>query len=150
MAPSTEILIGDAGANHVLIRPIRRSHPGLFDHVDGNWIDCELEIAAGGFRGHFRADMRAEEFAGFLTEVLALNRTLEGAAALTTMEGQLAVSLTGDGEGHIHVRGTAVDETGTGNRLEFRFEIDQTYLQPIAQSLEHVLAAFPVVAAPDV
>lgn len=150
MAPSTEILIGEAGAHHVLIRPISRRHPGLFDHIDANWIACDVQIVAGGFRGQFQADLRAEEFAGFLTEVLALSRTVDGAATFTTMEGQLAVSLVGDGNGKMHVRGTAVDDPGTGNRLEFSFGIDQTYLQPIAQSLEHVLAAFPVVAAPDV
>jgi hypothetical protein len=150
VAPSTDILIGDAGAHHVLIRPISRSHPGLFDHSDGNWIDCEVQIAAGGFRGQFRADLRAEEFARFLTEVLALNSALDGAAAFTTMEGQLAVTLTGDGNGHVHVRGTAADEPGSANQLQFGFDIDQTYLPPISEALEHCLAAFPVVAAPDV
>lgn len=149
MAPSTEILIGDAGAHHVLIRPMSRSHPGLFDHLDGDWIDCEIQIAAGGFRGQFRADLRAEEFATFSTEVLALNRTLEGAATFTTMEGQLAVSLTGDGKGHVHVQGTAVDEPGTGNQLEFGFDIDQTYLPQILQCLEYFLTAFPVIHPTD-
>jgi hypothetical protein len=145
VAPNTEILIGDAGAHHVLIRPISRSHPGLFDYWDGNWIDCEVEIAAGGFRGHFRAHMRSEEFAGFLTDVLVLERTLEGGATFTTMEGQLSVTLSGDGKGHVHVKGTSADEPGSGNRLEFGFDIDQTYLQQIARGLESFVGAFPVV-----
>jgi hypothetical protein len=149
VAPSTEILIGDAAAQHVLIRPMSRSLPGLFEHLDGNWIDCEVQIAVGGFRGQFRADLRAEEFAAFLTEVLALQGTLEGAATLTTMEGQLAVTLTGDGKGNVHVQGTAVDGSETGNQLEFGFDIDQTYLPQIAQCLEAFLAAYPVIHPTD-
>jgi hypothetical protein len=149
MAPSTDILIGDAGAHHVLIRPLSRSHPGLFDYWDGNWIDCEVQISSGGFRGQFRVHLRAEEFAGFLTDVTDLSRTLEGAATFNTMEGQLSVTLSADGRGHVHVQGTAVDEPGTGNQLEFRFDIEQTYLQGIADCLESVVAAFPVVNPTD-
>jgi hypothetical protein len=93
--------------------------------------------------------MRAEEFAGFLTDITALSRTLEGAATFTTMEGQLSVTLSGDGKGHVHVQGTAVDEPGTGNRLEFGFDIDQTYLHGIASCLDSFVAAFPVVNPTD-
>jgi hypothetical protein len=56
---STEVLIGDSAAQHVLIRPLFRSQPDLFDFKDGNWIDCEIQIAAGGFRGSVRADLRS-------------------------------------------------------------------------------------------
>jgi hypothetical protein len=149
VAPSTDILIGDAGAHHVLIRPVSRTHPGLFDYWDGNWIDCDVQIAAGAFRGNFRAYMRSEEFAGFLTDLTALSRTLEGAATFNTMEGQLSLTLAGDGKGHVHVQGTAVDEPGTGNRLAFGFDIDQTYLQQIADCVESFVAAFPVVNPTD-
>ena len=50
VAPSTEIVIGDVGAQHVLIRPVARSSPGLFDNWDANGLICEVELAAGGFR----------------------------------------------------------------------------------------------------
>jgi hypothetical protein len=149
VAATTEVLIGDAGAQYVLIRPLSRSHPGLFDHWDGNWIDCELEIASGGFRGSFRADLRSEEFSAFLEQAQGLVHTLEGSASLTTMEGQIAVFLTGNGKGTIRVHGEAIDEAGGVNRLQFAFDIDQTYLGPICQSLEHLLAAFPLTGSAD-
>ena len=149
MAASTEILIGDLDAQHVLIRPLSRSHPDLFDERDANWINCELEIASGGFRGSFRADLRSEELTAFLDQTQELVQTLEGLASLTTMEGQIAVFLTGNGKGTIRVRGEAIDEAGGVNRLQFGFEIDQTYLGPICQSLEHLLAAFPVIERAD-
>ena len=149
MAASTEMLIGDTNAQHVLIRPLSRKQPGLFDDLDGNWIDCELEIVAGGFRAAFRADLRTDEFNAFLEQVQGLIQALDGSASLTTMEGQIAVFLTGDGKGTFHVRGEAVDEPGGPNRLEFGFDLDQTLLAPICQSLELLLAAFPVIRAAD-
>jgi hypothetical protein len=151
LASSSEIVLGDMGAQHVLIRPLSRSQPGLFDFRDGNWIDCEVVVAVGGFHGTFRADLRSEEFGTFLEEVQTLARTLEGIAAFTTMEGQIAITLTGDGRGHVRVSGEAIDDAGgAGNRLQFAYDLDQTYLQPVCESLESLLTAFPVMGSPDV
>jgi hypothetical protein len=147
LTSSTEILIGDMTAQHVLIRPLSRSHPGLFDHSDGNWIDCELEVVAGGFRGSFRADLRSEEFQAFLEQLEGLRRTFDSTASFRTIEGQLTLTLTGDSTGVVHVTGEAIDETGVGNRLQFGFDLDQTYLESARQSLESLLAAFPVVGS---
>lgn len=149
MTASTEILIGDPNGQSVLIRAVSRAHPGLFDYWDGNWIHSEVEVAAGGFRGGFRADVRSEEFASFLAELEALDRSLDGVAEFTTMEGQIALTLTGDGKGHVRVQGEAVDTVGTGNRLQFAFDIDQSCLPAVQRSLEHVLRAFPVTGEPD-
>jgi hypothetical protein len=148
VTPSTEIFIGDANAQHVVLRPLSRTHPGLFDSSDGNWIDCEVHVAVGGFRGSFRAALRSEEFQTFLEEVEALNRTLEGTATFRTLEDQVAITLSGNGKGTVHVSGETIDSPGTGNRLQFGFEMDQTYLPEICRSLEYLLAAFPVIATP--
>ena len=150
MASSSEILIGDSTAQHVLIRPLSRSQPDLFELRDGDWIDCEVALAVGGFSGSVRADLRSEEFRAFLEELQNLSQTLEGAASFTTMEGQIAISLTGDGKGHIRVSGEAIDDAGVGNRLQFAFDIDRTYLPKVCESLESLLAAFPVTGDADV
>jgi hypothetical protein len=149
VAASTEIVIGDLKAQHVVIRPVRRSSPGLFDSWDGNWIVCEVEISAGGFRGRFSADMRSEEFHAFMEQVSELARTIEGAATFTTMEGQLAISLTTAADGRVKVAGEALDLAGSENRLEYSFHVDQASLPDLARSLEYVLAAFPVVGTQD-
>ena len=149
MTASTELVIGDENGQHLVVRALSRNHPDLFDYWDGNWVACEVEIAAGGFRGAFRADLRSEEFRTFLDEVEALTRTLEGAAAFSTMERQIALSLVGDGRGHVRVQGDAADTPVRDNRLQFSFDIDQTYLPAICRSLEIILAAFPVVGTAD-
>jgi hypothetical protein len=126
-----------------------RSNPGLFDAWDGNWIDCEVEIAAGGFRGTFRADMRSEEFQTFLEQLEGVGSAMEGVASLSGVEGQIAVSLTGDGPERVRLAGEALDVAGTGNRLQFAFDVDRACLPEISRSLEHLLSAFPVIGAPD-
>jgi hypothetical protein len=146
---STEVLIGDLGGQHVLLRALSRSHPGLFDYWDGNWISCELEVAAGAFRAAFRAALRSEDFQRFLEEVEALGRALEGIAAFDTMEKQIALTLAADGRGHVVVQGEALDAPGSQNRLRFSFEIDQTYLSGISSALTVVLSAFPVIGTLD-
>jgi hypothetical protein len=145
---SAEILIGDAGGQHVLIRPLARSQPGLFDYRDANWIACEVDITAGGFRGKLSADLRSEEFQGLLEDVEALSRSLEGSATFATMEGQITLSLTTDGQGLVRVNGDALDAAGTGNRLRFGFQIDQADLPQLCRDLESLLIAFPVIGHP--
>jgi hypothetical protein len=149
VAASTEVLIGDPSVEHALIRPVSRSNPGLFDDRDGNWIECEVEVVAGGFRGAFTADMRSEEFQAFMDQLSELGRTIDGAATFTTMEGQLTLSLTAEASGQIRVAGEALDLAGSGNRLAFGFDVDPTHLSSIARSLQALLAAFPVIDAPD-
>lgn len=149
MTASTEVVIGDENGQHVVIRAVSRNHPDLFDYWDGNWIACEVEIVTGGFQGAFRADLRSEEFRAFLEEAEGLSTTLDGAASFSTMEGQIAFSLAGDGKGLVRVQGEARDAPGSDNQLHFCFDIDQTYLPQICRSLEVLLAAFPVVGTTE-
>lgn len=150
MAASTDVLIGNQETEHVLVSPVSRSHPGLFDRWDGNWIDCEIQAAVGAFHGTFRAHLRSDEFRTLLQELELLRLDLDATARLTTTDGQIALLFAGDGKGQIRVSGEAVDAVGTGNRLQFAFEIAQASLPPICGSLESLLAAYPVVGAPAV
>jgi hypothetical protein len=146
---STEVVVGDLDAEHVLIRPLFRSQPDLFDIRDDNWIDCEVQVVAGGFRGGFRSDLRSEELQSFSEETEALRRTLDGTATLSTVNGQIVLSLTVGGAGRVRVAGEAIDGADGGNRLQFSFEIDQARVPAICESLASLLAAYPVTGAPD-
>jgi hypothetical protein len=143
VAASTEILIGDADAQHVLIRPLSRSSPGLFDDGDGNWIDCEVQITAGAFSGRLGADIRPEEFQSFLEQLEAVQAASEGTASVTATDGQLAMAVTAV-DGGVRVSGEAFDRSDDGNRLQFAFDLEAGGLPEIARSLQHVLQAFPV------
>lgn len=111
----------------------------LSEEVDDfGWLACEISLSAGAFSGLFDATLLVSDFASFCQEVRQLYDDLKSPAVFNTLEGQLALTLSGDGIGHISVDGEVLDQTGYGNRLQFHFEIDQTYLPPIIRALDAV------------
>lgn len=64
------------------------------------------------------------------------------------MEEWLSIDIAGDGKGHFRADCVAVDMPGTGNRLTFEIEFDQTDLPEILGGLDAISRAFPVVGAP--
>lgn len=125
-----------------------RSRPDTSDYWDGNWLWCSAEVSAGAFRGTVDCMLRNEDFARFLPRLERLLESLDGEALLDTLEGWLDLRLTGDGRGHMDLRGQLVDAPMDGNSLEFRLSLDQTYLPPLIAQLRAVLAQFPVVGTP--
>lgn len=105
MVDSLDVLVGHIESQHILIRPLHRSHPNSSDYWDGNWITSRISIVVGAFRGTYDAELRAEDFAEFLKGIQALDKTLRGTASFRTMEGQIKMQLNGDGKGHITVEG---------------------------------------------
>lgn len=114
------------------------------EYFDDNWVSVRVSVFAGGFRGRFDASFQIAEILGFRDQLDSLYRTLKGEAKLITMETQLTLTLTGNGRGGVSVKGEAWDQPGIGNRLEFTFEIDQTYLGKTLGELNDVMEAFPV------
>ena len=139
VAESTDILIGDASAQHVLIRPVSRTTPGLFDDRDDSAISCEVQIAVGGFRGQFAAELRTEEFRSMLDEIEASGTSLENAANFDASETFSIVM-----SGNVLVAGYVADAEEDGNRLEFAFAMGAAAMPELVRSLEQVLAAFPL------
>jgi hypothetical protein len=119
-----------------------RAASGCFH--DDNWLSVEVAIRCGVFHGKFPAAFLTEELEAFHGQLVSLYQTLTGKAEFRTLEGQLDLTATGDGLGHIKISGKARDQAGTGNRFSFEIGIDQTQLQTSVQSLAAVLAAYPV------
>ncbi len=89
------------------------------------------------------SNVKSEEFQAFLDEVEGMIGTLEGAATLTTMEGQLSVAIAIADDEQMRVTGEASDALASGNRLRFAFEIERAQVPAIARSLDYLLTAFP-------
>jgi hypothetical protein len=130
---------------HVMVIPSRRESPDVANTWDRDWVCAQIAVAAGGFRGEFEARLRTEEFVSFRDALRPLHEKLVGQAKFETMEGWLSVDVQGDGKGHFHADCVAVDLPGTGNRLTFGIDFDQTELREILRGLEAVADAFPVV-----
>jgi hypothetical protein len=123
MTQPGEILIGNGGGDHVSIR------------VKGKGYNGE------GWTGQMKGYLRKGELQQFAQEIRELNRKLVGTAELDPLEPNLRLTLEGDGRGHIAVEGMARNDFASGTKLDFKFEIDQTYLNDIAQALSDADAA---------
>jgi hypothetical protein len=126
-----QICIGSTSGNHVMLSDL-----GVADQ-DG-WVSAELDIQAGFWRGIYRASFQAGDFPRFRKQLQAVYDRKANTATFFTMEDWLALNVTQDHLGHVHLEGTAIDEVGTGNVLTFHLDLDQSYLPAIIADLESV------------
>ena len=114
----------------------------LGDNGDG-WFSAQVDVVVGAFRGTYSASFNSWAFSDFHRELETLYRSLSGSASFTSYERQLEVTIAYDKQGHIQLRGEAMDYAGTGNRLNFRLELDQTYVPKILADLQLALERYP-------
>ena len=112
------------------------------DHGDG-WFSADVAVAVGSFEGRYRADLNSRAFSDFAAQLGQLYKTVSGSARFTSYEAQLELELVCNDLGHIKVRGEAMDYAGTGNRLTFHLDIDQTHVPAILSSLRQALERDP-------
>jgi hypothetical protein len=139
------IHIGGESSEFIELIVDRREHPDATDYWDGNWLSCDVTIAAGSFRGTVRGSLRSEDFRSLLEQIARLHERLSGSAEVRAMEEWLVLTLRGDGKGHIEAGGRVCDNVADGNSLCFRFVLDQSFLPAVIQQLTEACRAFPVV-----
>jgi hypothetical protein len=100
--------------------------PGRPDS-DG-WLRPTVTVSSGPFSGSADVYCSVSDFAQLLPDLQRLYDTLRGTATFDTIEGQIGFALTGDGLGHIALRGFLDDRAGGSNRLSFHIAYDQTLL----------------------
>jgi hypothetical protein len=139
-----EIHIGHSEHEFILLDVINRSHPNANDYYDGNWLNAKAVVKVGCFTGVINGQLRSIELASFQAELAKLYKSLSGSAKFSTLEGWLSFEITGDGKGHFSCNGELTDNFVQGNTLNFRLDLDQTFLPEILKSLEKVASAFPI------
>jgi hypothetical protein len=128
MTKTGNIVIGNKESDFVVLE-ITGLQPG------GEWASANIEVHCDGWTGTMKGSFMKGELARFATAIRRLHRDLTGVAQLDPTEPNIVLCLTGDGKGHVTVDGVARNNFQTGSRLTFRFTIDQTYLNGIANSL---------------
>lgn len=125
-------MIGNRGSDCVTIRT------GKYDRED--WFRAEIVVYCDGWRGAFDGCFMKGELKRLALDLSAIQKSLSGDASLDPLEPNLTLHFSGDGKGHISVKGDACNRFETGTHLTFAFEFDQTYLKRIIDAL---LAADP-------
>lgn len=150
------IRLGAPDENHLVLKPIRRSHPEATGFFDGNWLKVEVTARGGAFHGSFEADLRCDELLAFTDALEALGAAApaggEGApaaAALESMEGWVKVRLTASRRGPMEGTAEVRDDPALGASLRFPLTVEPAALPGLLVGLRDLLRRFPVVGHPD-
>jgi hypothetical protein len=144
-----EILIGDAGHEHVRIRVLGRTHPGARESAEANWLVTPIRIVVGGFTAEIPAALRADELHRFREGLEQVRDSAAGTAVLKSIEDWISLAVVHEANGTLSVTGSADDQPGIGNTLRFAFDgLDPGGLEQLVASLRACEEQFPVVAGP--
>ncbi len=122
-----QVVIGSDHSDHVTIELVEVSKDG--------WLTSHVTVCCGGWSGSLSWSFLSGELYQFAEQVNELYRNLAGVAELRPIEPNLTLHVSGDGRGHIIVRGTADAHLGSGTHLTFQLHLDQTELPKILASL---------------
>jgi hypothetical protein len=115
-----------------------------FEIPDGEssegWLRADVEVSVQCFKGAVSAYFEGYDFREFEKKLRPLYDSLKGIAEFSSREQQVLFSLEGNGRGSISVSGEAWSQACYGSRLEFSFEIDQTFLPGVLAQLEQINA----------
>ncbi len=142
------LLLGSPDGDHLLLTPLRRSHPEATDAWDGNWLKVDVAARGGAFQGAFEADLRADELEAFADGLAALQPDGQSKAALESMEGWVTLRLAFDARGRLQGTCEVRDDPALGATLRFPVTIEPGQLPGVTSKLRAILEAFPVVGDP--
>jgi hypothetical protein len=113
---------------------------GASDPRSEGWLGAEVGIKAGPWSGRYAAQFHEDDFLQFAEKLDVLADTLKGSATLSSLDGYLHLTLSGDGLGHISIAGEAWDRPGVASHLVLSFETDQTALPQLQAALAALTA----------
>lgn len=114
------------------------------EYYDDNWLVVSVRLRVGQFSAEFDAAFLTQEIVDFKNELQKLYDTLKGMARFSTIEGQVSLEVVVNDCGNMIVSGVVVDNLSLGNKLEFSFQSDQTYLKTALKEIDEVVSRFPV------
>ncbi|QLC20776.1 hypothetical protein HFP51_00395 [Parasphingopyxis sp. CP4] len=121
-----------------------REFPDSNDFWDGNWLRLRATMAADEAKVTIDgAYLRIEDFARFHKQLAEMHSSLSGEAALGGLEPNISLTLKMHRTGHV-AGSVEITPDHVEQFHRFEFGLDQSYLPPILDSLEALLAAYPV------
>ncbi len=128
----------------IRIKLIKVIYPNAIQEWDRSWIKAKVSVKAGSFSGQFDTQFMTTDFKRFKQDLTFLYDKLEGTMAFDTLEGQVKIKIKGDGIGHFEACCSVRDNVGTGNKLEFELNFDQTAIPDLLRQLKTIIDTYPV------
>ena len=105
-------------------------------------LAVNLTMVAGRFQGFIETQFRADELARFRDLFREMYQHLRGEWHQEFLASGLDLRMKGDGLGHFEMVCIADDQGGTGNKLTFGIDFDQTEIPQMLASLDEVVVNF--------
>jgi len=135
----TELLFGERGSDHVLVRVLGKAFPEAILEFDRDQLQCEIEISAGPFQGGYQALWMRSRLLAFRDSLTALYASLDGSVELIPEYGtSLRLTIGAELGGHVVIDCNAVPDSAWGPWLRFQIRTDQTYLPDVITSLNEI------------
>jgi hypothetical protein len=126
-----------------------RQFPNATDYWDGNWLRITAHCGTHGADVWTTgAILNLPAVVSWLAQLEDLNRSVAGEASLVPLEPELSVKLTADALGHISMEIDITPDNITQEHT-FRFELDQSYLEPVIESCRKIVNDYPLRGTPD-
>ena len=140
------IIIGTQEGDRVEIERISKiyipdpcGHPYLDGGSYRNYFQARAHVSSGGFSGSITLYLELICFLDFLEELEVLHEKLTGTAEFNDGVGKLYIKVSGDGKGHIKIKGRVSRESTGGTELQFEIKTDQTNSPKTIKSVKDLL-----------
>ena len=109
-----------------------------------DWIEAQVEIDVGAFKGRLKINLLVSEIIRFKKQLEEVYEKVGGVAEFKTLEDQLSIRIEVDKLGHVRASGYLLDDFDAGNKLNFNMSYDQTLLwHTISEIDEALFELFP-------
>ena len=138
------LVIGSSGGEHLRVVVLKRTRPEADGFWERNWLDCAIDVSAGGFQGSVNANLRAEDLLGFRDALDMLRDGRVREAIFETTQQWLTMQVTVAGEGKFQAECELRDDP-KGNRLYFVMAFSTDGMASVLEALDGIVEAFPVI-----
>jgi hypothetical protein len=125
-----------------------RQFPDAMDYWDGNWLRITAHCGTHGADVWTTGSiLHIPDIVRWLAELERMKKSLSGEANLIPMEPELRVKLAAAQLGHISMEVEITPDNVTQEHT-FRFDLDQSYLEPVIDSCRKLVAEYAVRGTP--
>ena len=125
-----------------------RQFPNATDYWDGNWLRITAHCGTHGADVWTTGSiLHVPDVVGWLSDLERMNQSLSGEANLVPLEPELRVKLAASTLGHISMEVEITPDNMTQEHT-FRFETDQSFLEPVIESCRKIVNDYPVRGTP--
>lgn len=139
--PTHTLVLTGPAQQRLTVQAVGRIRPDATNTDDGNWLRTTVQLQTGQFAGAATCSIRTDDLSDFREGLARLTDDRSATATFKTMEDQLGIVIIGDGRGGLTIQGHVAD---TANRLAFAFQGDQGGLPQVLETIDAILAHYPV------